>query len=507
MRRFFVPDRRIKDFPVSLDRTRIENLLPNRALYYGGGWHAPLRGGSFEAVAPATGELLTEVPEGGAEDVEAAVAAARDGFRVWRKVAPAERAKILREIARIIRADVDVLAEIDAADGGNPITKVRADVMQGADRFDFFAGLITEMKGDTIPSRDGTVTFTQREPLGVVARIVAFNHPFMFTASRMAAPLAAGNACIVKPPEQASLSGLRLAELVGHLLPAGAFSILTGGRELGEALSTHDDVAMIGLVGSVPTGKAVMRAAAGSLKHVLLELGGKNALVAFPDADVDAVAEAMVDGMNFTWCGQSCGSTSRAFLHKDIHDAVLDKVIEKVGKYRPGLPLDPKTNMGSLINRQHYERVMNYIETAKSEGARLVAGGKHPDEPELANGCFIEPTIFADVTPEMRIAREEVFGPVLSVLSWDDDEAVLDAVNSTDFGLTCAIWTNDLAKAHRMAAGVEAGYVWVNDVSKHFPGAPFGGYKQSGIGREESLSELLEFTQEKTIHVNFSGHR
>lgn len=492
---------------MTLDQTRLAELIPNRALFYAGNWHAPIGGGSFTSTDPATGEVLGEVPEGGIQDADAAIEAAREGFAVWRKVAPLERAKILREVARIIRDNIDVLSAIDAADGGNPITKVRADVMQGAERFDFFAGLITEMKGETIPSRDGTLTLTRREPLGVVARIVAYNHPFMFTASRMAAPLAAGNACIVKPPEQASLSGLKLAELVGHLFPAGVFSVLTGGRELGEALASHDKVAMIGLVGSVPTGKAVMRSAAGNLKHVLLELGGKNALVAFPDADPDAVAEAMVDGMNFTWCGQSCGSTSRAFLHADIHDAVLEKLIDKIGKYRPGLPGDPATSMGSLINRQQYDRVMEFIESAKREGARLLVGGKHPDAPELAKGCFIEPTVFTGVTPQMRIAREEIFGPVLSVFSWEDETQVLAEVNGLDFGLTCSIWTNDLAKAHRMAAEVEAGYVWINEVSKHFPGAPFGGYKLSGLGREESLGELLEFTQEKTVHVNFSGHR
>lgn len=476
-------------------------------LYYGGAWHAPINGKIFETINPATGAVIGRVAEGDADDVAAAVSAAREGYAAWRAVPPTERAAVLREIARVIRANVDRLSEIEAADSGNPITKVRADVMQGAQRFDFFAGLITEMKGDTIPGREGTLTLTQREPRGVVARIVAFNHPFMFTSSRMAAPLAAGNACIVKPPEQAPLSGVLFAELVGGLLPAGAFSVLTGGREVGEALSAHQDIAMVGLVGSVPTGKAVMRSAADTLKPVLLELGGKNALIAFPDAEPERVAEALADGMNFTWCGQSCGSTSRAFLHADIHDAVLEKLAEKIAVYKPGLPTDPQTTMGALINRAQYERVMAYIDGAKAEGAKLFLGGRHPSEPELADGCFIEPTVFTSVTSDMRIAREEIFGPVLSVFDWQDEASLLSQVNGLDYGLTCSIWTNDLARAHRVAAAVEAGYVWVNDVSKHFPGAPFGGYKQSGLGREESLSELLEFTQEKTIHINFSGKR
>lgn len=485
----------------------LSTIVRHRAQFYGGGWHAPVAGRMAETADPATGRSLGRAPDGCRADAAAAVEAARAGFRAWREVAPLERARVLRDMARIIRDNLDELALIDALDGGMPITKVRADVLQAAARLEFFAGLVTEMKGETIPSRFGTTTLTRREPLGVVVRIVAFNHPFMFTASRIAAPLVAGNACIVKPPEQAPLSGLRLAELIGGLVPPGVLGVLTGGRELGEALATHPEVAMVGLVGSVPTGKAVMRGAADTLKHVLLELGGKNALIAYPDADPGAVADAMIDGMNFTWSGQSCGSTSRAFLHEDIHDAVLQAVEARIGRYRPGLPADPATTMGPLINRQQYDRVRALIRSGEEEGARLVVGGGHPGDPALADGCFIEPTVFADVTPGMRIAQEEIFGPVLSVLRWRDEAEMIAAVNGVRFGLTCAIWTENLATAHRTADAVEAGYVWINDVSKHFPGAPFGGWKESGIGREESLSELMAFTQEKTLHINYSGTR
>jgi len=479
-------------------------LPSHQDLYYGGAWHPPKLGRYAEVYSPATGELLGRVAEATTEDVDAAVAAAQKGFLEWRQVRPLERARIMRAIAAAIRPKARELGLLEAADGGNPVTEMASDAMVAAARIEFFAGLVTEMKGASIPMGPDAVNFTVREPLGVVARIVAFNHPFMFCASKLPAPLAAGNAVIIKSPEQAPLSSLRLAELLEGLLPPGVFNLVTGGREVGSALASHKGVAAVGLVGSVPTGRAVMRSAADTLKTVVLELGGKNALIAFPDADPDAVAAAAVDGMNFTWCGQSCGSTSRIFLHKDIHDAVLLRIAARISHYKPGLPTDPATTMGAIINKTQYDRIMGYIEAGRAEGARLVCGGSRPRAPDLAKGLFIEPTVFADVTQRMRIACEEIFGPVMSVLEWSDEGQMLADVNSVDYGLTCSIWTNDLARALRTANAVEAGYVWINEVSKHFLGAPFGGYKQSGIGREECLGELLSFTQEKNIHVNIS---
>ncbi len=478
-------------------------VLPEHAdLFYGGAWHKPLAGGYADVFNPGTGERLGRVADGDAADVDAAVAAARAGFLVWRDVPPMERARILRGIGAELRRHARDLALLDAADCGNPVKEMVSDVMVAGAIFDFFAGLVTEMKGASIPMGPDAVNFSVREPLGVVARIVAFNHPFMFAAAKMAAPLAAGNAIIIKPPEQAPLSALRLAEIVGPMLPPGVMAILPGGRALGAALVAHRDVAMIGLVGSVPTGRAVMRAAADTLKPVLLELGGKNALIAYPDVDPDIVARAIVAGMNFTWCGQSCGSTSRAFVHADIHDAVLERIRAHCAAYVPGVPTDPATTMGALISRAHYDRVMGFIDSAKQQGARLVCGGGPPADPALADGCFIEPTVFADTTMDMRVASEEIFGPVLAVLRWTDEAEMLNLVNGNDYGLTCAIWTNDLERAHRMAARVEAGFVWINEVGKHFLGAPFGGVRQSGIGREECLGELLSFTREKNIHIS-----
>jgi betaine-aldehyde dehydrogenase len=482
-----------------------DNPLPTHfGLYYGGAWHAPLQGGYGDVVNPADGQRLAEVAIATAADVDAAVAAAQAGFEVWRDVAPLERGRILREVGKVIREHGPELALLDALDCGNPVAEMGRDAMMSAATFDFFAGLVTEMKGDSIPMGPNAVNFTVLEPIGVVARIVAFNHPFMFVASKAAAPLAAGNAVIMKPPHQAPLSALRLAELVGHLLPPGVLNILPGEGEAGQALSSHPGVGMTALIGSVETGRKVLQAGAATIKPTLLELGGKNALIAFADADPRQVAEAMCDGMNFTWCGQSCGSTSRAFLHESIHDAVLAHAKQAIARYRPGIPADPKTTMGALINRQQYERALSYIEIGKAEGATLVYGGKTPDDPALAGGYFIEPTIFTDVTSDMRIASEEIFGPVLSVLKWSDEQDLIRRINSVEYGLTCSIWTDHLQTAHRVARAVEAGFVWVNEVGKHFLGAPYGGFKQSGIGREECLSELLAFTREKNIHIRLS---
>ncbi len=478
-------------------------VLPTeRGLYYGGSWHAARGGAETDVHSPATGERLCRIADAAPEDVEAAIAAAELGFEEWRRTPPLARAKILRDAAAILRQHGGELALLDAADGGNPVAEMQGDVAVAAGQMEFFAGLVTEMKGASVPMGPDAVNFSVREPRGVVARIIPFNHPFMFCAGKSAAPLAAGNAVIIKPPEQAPLSALRLAELIGGLFPPGVFNVIPGGREVGALLTRHPRIAMVALIGSVPTGRAVMRAASDTLKPVLLELGGKNALIAFADADPDAVAAAAVAGMNFTWCGQSCGSTSRAFLHDAIHDAVIERITHHVARYRPGLPTDPETTMGAIASKAQHEKILGYIASARREGARLVCGGKTPDAPDLAGGTFIEPTIFADVTMDMTIAREEIFGPVLAVLRWRDEADMLEQVNRPEYGLTCSIWTNDITAAHRTAMAVEAGFVWINEVSKHFLGTPFGGYKQSGIGREECLEELLAFTQEKNIHIS-----
>ncbi len=476
-------------------------LPDHRDLHIGGAWRAPLSGRRVELTSPGDGSSLGLVAEAGAADAEAAIAAAKAAFPSWRATPPLERARLLRRIAEILRAHAGELAMLDAVDCGNPVREMMSDAMIAAAGMDFFAGLVTEMKGASIPMGPGVVNFSVREPLGVVAKIIPFNHPLMFCAMRSAAPLAAGNTVIVKPPEQSPLSALRFAELIEGILPPGVFNVLPGGREAGAVLAGHPGVAKVALIGSVPTGRAVMRAAAETVKPVMLELGGKNALIAFPDMDADKVAAGVVGGMNFTWNGQSCGSTSRAFLHENIHDAVLQRVKARCEALKPGLPTDMATDVGAIVSKVQYDRIMGYIDAAKAEGARLVCGGRSPADPRLAGGFYIEPTVFADVTPAMRIASEEIFGPVLSVFRWSDEAEMLRQVNAVEYGLTCSIWTRDLAAAHRTAAAVEAGYIWINGTSKHFLGAPFGGFKQSGIGREEGIEELIAYTQEKNINI------
>jgi betaine-aldehyde dehydrogenase len=477
------------------------HLPAHRTLYYGGAWHEPSSGRFEETLNPSTGQPLARVAVGNAADVDSAVAAAARGFAEWRAILPLERGRILRRMAEVLRQNAAELAMIDASNCGNPVREMTSDAMIAAAQLDFFAGLVTEAKGASIPMGPDVVNFSVREPIGVVARIVPFNHPFMFAAGKSAAPLAAGNAIVMKPPDQAPLSALRLAELVGGLLPAGVFNVVPGNRETGAALASHPGVGMVAIIGSVAAGRAVMRAASETVKPLLLELGGKNALIAYADADPDEVAAAAVGGMNFTWCGQSCGSTSRAFVHAAIYDAVLERIKFRVAAFKPGLATDPATTMGAIVSASQLDRVLGYIEAARQEGARLLQGGKRPSDPALAGGFFVEPTVFVDVTSAMKIAREEIFGPVLAILKWSDEASMMGEVNAVDYGLTCSIWTDDLSVAHRTAMNAQAGYVWINEVGKHFLGAPFGGVKRSGFGREEGLGEMLSFTQEKNIHV------
>ena len=397
----------------------------------------PLSGREADTINPGTGETLGKVADAGAADVDAAVAAAKAAFKEWRNVLPLERAKMLRRIAEVLRAHAQELAMIDAADCGNPVPEMVSDAMVAAAQIEFFAGLVTEMKGSSIPMGPDVVNFSVREPRGVVARIIPFNHPFMFCAGKSAAPLAAGNTVIVKPPEQAPLSSLRLAELIDGILPPGVFNVVPGGKECGAALAEPQGCRDGGA--DRQRADRARRDARGldTVKPVMLELGGKNALIAYPDADPDEVAGAVIGGMNFTWCGQSCGSTSRAFIHEKIYDAVLARVKEKIKHFKPGIPTDPATTMGAIVSKVQFDRVMSYIASAKQEGARLLTGGGPPNDPALAKGFYVEPTVFADVKMSMRIAREEIFGPVLGVFKWSDEAKMLEEVNAVEYGLTC----------------------------------------------------------------------
>ena len=505
----------------------VELSLPkHNDLFINGGWQRPRANQYRDTFNPGNGQVIRQVAHADATDAEAAIEAADAAFQTWRRTPGSERAALLKKAAMVLRDHAAELALLDALNTGNPVREMLADANVAAENLDYFAGLIPMIKGETIPQAEDHFHYTLREPLGVVARIVAFNHPVMFAAGKMAAPLAAGNTVIIKPPEQAPLSCLRLAELLGDIFPKGVINIVPGGADCGKVLSTHRLVRKVTLIGSVPTGKAIARSAADTLKGTLFELGGKNALVAFPDADIDKLVVGVARGMNFTWAGQSCGSTSRVFLHESIHDEVLGKVVEYVqANFQHGVPTDMATTAGPVISKQAQDRVLAYIESAKSEGARLVCGGGKPASPpaEIKDGYFIEPTIFADVQPSMRIAREEIFGPVMAVFKWCDEAEMLRMVNDTEYGLTASIWTKDIATAQEMVKKVEVGYVWVNQVGRHFlnvslPGGkgvfvamlttvlqvPFGGFKESGGGREECFEELLSFTQTKSVNINLA---
>jgi betaine-aldehyde dehydrogenase len=479
----------------------IADALPrHRDLHYGGDWHRA-HGGYATTFDPATGQSLGECAEADASDVDAAAQAAHRAYPAWRALRPAERGNALRAIAARLREHAAELALIDAADCGNPVAEMTSDVNAACAQLDYFAGLAGEVKGETIPMGEGAINMTLREPFGVCARIVAYNHPLMFIAAKMAAPLAAGNTVIMKPPEQAPLSSYRMMELIEDVVPPGVLNVVTGGAQCGAALVAHPLIPRIALIGSVPTGRAIARAAAERLKHVTLELGGKNACIVYPDADVDKAIAGAVAGMNFTWCGQSCGSTSRVFVHQSIHDRFVEGIVRAVQRYRPGLPTDPKTTMGALVSKAHLAKVEGMIASGRAEGATLACGGERPNDAKLANGYFMPPTIFTQVNQSMRIANEEIFGPVLCVLPWTDEAAMLADVNAVEYGLSASIFTRDLTTAHRCASRVDAGYIWINTTGRHFLGAPFGGYKQSGQGREECFDELVSYTQQKNVHI------
>ena len=487
--------------PVELSKAKIEAVLPqHRDLYYDGKWQKP-KGGTLDTFNPATGKSLGPCAEANAEDVDAAVKAAHKAYREWRRVKPLERAALMKKVSAVLKQNAEELALLDAVNCGNPVREMMRDANTAAAQWDFFAGLVTEIKGDTIPMGDGLVNMSVREPFGVCARIVAYNHPLMFTAAKAAPVIAAGNTAIMKPPYQAPLPAYRMMELIDGILPPGVLNILSCGKAGSEALVAHPLVPRVSLIGSVPTGRAIAKAAAERLKHVSLELGGKNACIVYPDADLEKAAKGAVGGMNFTWCGQSCGSTSRLFIHESVYDRVLDGVLKQIRHHKPGIPTEMDCTMGAVISQTQLDKILSYIEIGKKEGATLAYGGKRPDDPKLAGGYFIEPTVFTGVTQKMRIANEEIFGPVLSVLKWSDEDELFEQVNAVEYGLTGSVWTTSLANAHRAASRIESGFIWVNGAGPHFLGVSFGGYKQSGIGREESYEELLSFTQSKNINI------
>jgi betaine-aldehyde dehydrogenase len=473
-----------------------------RGLYIGGRWLSPSHDKSFVSINPSNMETLAEIPSASEQDVDHAVAAAKHAFKDWSRMPIQERARCLERLADRIEHNADQLALLDALDSGNAITGMRGDMIWTANWLRYCAGLVTEIKGETFSQGNHHLNFTRRQPFGVVAKINPFNHPFRFCAEKAAAPLAAGNTVVIKGSEQAPLSSLRLGELCDGIFPDGVVNIIAGDGAVGSALVRHPDVRRIGFVGSVPTGRSIAKEAATDLKRVSLELGGKNPIVIFPDADPKKAAAAAIRGMNMNRQGQSCSSTSRVFVHASLHEQVTSELVRLAQALPVGAPWLEHNEVGPIVSQRQFDRVKDFIRSAQAEGADLLTGGGKPNDPSLSRGLFIAPTVFDNVTPAMRIGREEIFGPVMSVMPWDDYEDMLNKVNGVEYGLTAAIVTNDLAKAMETAERVEAGYVWINSSGRYI-GAPYGGWKQSGIGEEECFDEILSYTQIKNVNMRW----
>ncbi|NWL10418.1 aldehyde dehydrogenase [Paenarthrobacter nitroguajacolicus] len=451
---------------------------------------------------PSTGQSLVDVPDCSAEDVDRAVQAARAAQPAWAALPPRQRAAALRRLASHVRKHREELATLDAIDGGFTLAMMRKDIDGALELMEIFADMALELGGRTIPASEN-LHYTTNEPFGVVARIGAFNHPVFFALSKIAAPLMAGNAVILKAPDQTPLSSLRLAEIAAEVLPQNLFITISGrGSVSGRAIVRHPQVRRIGFIGSTETGRSIQRDAAEvGVKHISLELGGKNAQIVFADADIQDAARGAVMGMNFTWtAGQSCGSTSRLLVHSSIATEVTALVGELVATIKVGHPLDEGTEMGPLVSEAQYLKTEQAITKAVAEGAKIITGGGRP-ETVGSEGWYLAPTVLADVLPGSFIEQTEIFGPVLSIVQFDTDEEAVHIANDVEYGLTATVWSRDIARALNTAKKVEAGHVVVNGGSRHYWGLPFGGVKSSGIGREESLEELLSYAEVKATTV------
>jgi acyl-CoA reductase-like NAD-dependent aldehyde dehydrogenase len=461
---------------------------------------------SIDVINPATGELLATVPDSDAADVDRAVAAARASFenKTWRGLDASKRERILWNIGELLMKHRDELAEAISRENGKTLREAAgADVMPAADCFRYYAGWVRKICGATIPVNGPFLNYTLREPVGVVGAIVPWNFPLQTAAWKVAPALACGCSVVLKPSELTPLNALKFAEIVAEAgLPEGVLNVVTGyGATTGEALALHEDVDKISFTGSIGTARKLLeRSSVSNLKRLSLELGGKSPNIVFPDADLEAAVKAALWGI-FGGKGEMCTAGSRLLLHQDIHDRFLDELVAKAKKLRLGNPLDPATQVGPQISGRQMDRILDYIELGRQEGARLLCGGERDTEGEKAKGFFVKPSIFADVTPRMRIAREEIFGPVLGAMRFRDEEEALRISNSTIYGLAAAVWTRDLQLAHRVAAGIRAGSVWINTYNALDAASPFGGYKQSGFGRDLGAEALEQYTSVKSVWV------
>src|SRR5438874_377738 len=462
---------------------------------------------TFPTINPATAEVLTQVADADASLVDAAVRAARKAFDdrgkgSWSLMAASERGKILWRIADLLEKNIEELAELETLDNGKPIFESRyVDMPMVIDVFRYYAGWATKIHGDTVNTFNNAFTYTLREPLGVVGAIVAWNFPLLLASWKLGPALACGCTVVLKPAEQTPLAALRFGELMLEAgLPAGVLNIITGGPETGQALVKHKGVDKIAFTGSTAVGKEIMRAAADDLKRVTLELGGKSANIVFADSDLDSAVKGAITGI-FYGKGECCNAGSRLFVEAKAHDAFMEKLVERTKKLRPGDPLDPKTRLGAIVSEQQMKQIRGYVETGKSEGAKLVTGGNRASV-DGSKGFFVEPTIFDAVNHDMKIAQEAVFGPVLATISFDDLDQVAEQANKNIYGLAAAIWTNDLKKAHTLSRKLRAGIVWINTYGLMDAAVPFGGYKQSGFGRELGMHAIEHYTELKSIWMS-----
>jgi acyl-CoA reductase-like NAD-dependent aldehyde dehydrogenase len=483
-----------------------DQKVRKQLMLIGGEW-VPARSGETIAVEnPGRRQIIATVPRGAAEDVDLAVKKALAAFASWRRVASRERGRLLQSIADKIEAEHEKLARTIAEETGNALrTQARPEVRIAADIFRYFGGLASELKGETLPLSHDLLSFTQREPLGVVAAVIPWNAPFLLAAVKIAPALCAGNTMVMKTAEDAPLAVMALAEICSQVLPAGTLNMLSGtGQECGAPLLNHPLVAKLSFTGSTAVGKLVMEAAAKRVLPVSLELGGKSPSIVYPDATEDWVVEGIVAAMRFTRQSQSCTAGSRLFLHRKIYDNVLGRLVEATSKLRVGDPLAEQTDVGAIINQRQFNKVCGYIQEGLDQrGSKLLCGGDPRDDESLGDGYFLRPTIFAQGSNDWRLAREEIFGPVLVAIPWADEDEVIQMANDSHYGLAAYVWTHDIGKALRAARDIEAGWVQVNQGAGQLPGHSYGGYKQSGLGREFSLAGMLDsFTQTKSITIN-----
>ncbi|PWT80338.1 MAG: aldehyde dehydrogenase [Blastocatellia bacterium] len=455
---------------------------------------------------PANRTMIGQVPRAAAADVDAAVLAAAAAFETWRLVAPRDRGRLLSKIADAVETELEPLSRIVALETGNAIrTQARPEVRTAVDVLRYFGGVASELKGETVPLGEHVLSYTRREPIGVVAGIVPWNAPVVLGTLKIAMSVAAGNTLVLKAAEDAPLGLLRVAQLCNEQLPHGVVNLLTGyGEECGAALARHPLIRKLSFTGSTEVGKLIMHAAADRIVPVSLELGGKSPAIVFPDADDERTVDGVISGMRFTRQGQSCTAGSRLFLHRSVFDSFLSKLAAKLETLRIGDPLDESTDMGAIINRKQFDRVCEYIEDGLGQKeARVLIGGLPPRSGPLAQGYFVQPTVFADVGNDWRIAREEIFGPVMVAIPWDDEGDAIRMANNSHYGLAAYVWTHDIAKALTTAHAIESGWIQINQGLGQSPGHSYGGFKQSGIGREFSLEGMLDsFTQRKSVTVN-----